>query len=168
MNAYLRIFRYSPNLVSKFIQFFVFSLMGIVFSVLNLSLVIPMLSVLFDQQQVETVPPLPEFSLSVGYLIGLFNHYFLSVIVTHGQLEALLFVCLAIVLSIILANTFRYMERMVASRLKVDVVRNLRMDIYRNMTRLHIGFFSDQRKGDLISRFTNDVAEVENAVMNSL
>lgn len=168
MNAYLRIFRYSPNLVSKFIQFFVFSLMGIVFSVLNLSLVIPMLSVLFDQQQVETVPPLPEFSLSVGYLIGLFNHYFLSVIVTHGRLEALLFVCLAIVLSIILANTFRYMERMVASRLKVDVVRNLRMDIYRNMTRLHIGFFSDQRKGDLISRFTNDVAEVENAVMNSL
>ncbi len=168
MNAYLRIFRYSPNLVSKFIQFFVFSLMGIVFSVLNLSLVIPMLSVLFDQQQVESVPPLPEFSLSVGYLIGLFNHYFLSVIVTHGQLEALLFVCLAIVLSIILANTFRYMERMVASRLKVDVVRNLRMDIYRNMTRLHIGFFSDQRKGDLISRFTNDVAEVENAVMNSL
>ncbi len=76
--------------------------------------------------------------------------------------------CMAIVLSIMLANTFRYMERMVASRLKVDVVRNLRMDIFRNITRLHIGYFSDQRKGDLISRFTNDVAEVENAVMNSL
>src|SRR5690606_27551739 len=168
MNAYLRIFRYSPNLVSKFIQFFVFSLMGIVFSVLNLSLVIPMLSVLFDQQQVESVPPLPEFSLSVDYITGMFNHYFLSIIITYGRLEALLFVCLAIVMSIMLANTFRYMERMVASRLKVDVVRNLRMDIYRNITRLHIGYFNDQRKGDLISRFTNDVAEVENAVMNSL
>ncbi|HEY8510362.1 MAG TPA: ABC transporter ATP-binding protein [Cyclobacteriaceae bacterium] len=168
MNAYLRIFRYSPNLVSKFIQFFVFSLLGIVFSVLNLSLVIPMLSVLFDQHQVETIPPMPEFSFSVDYLTGMFNHYFLSIIFTYGKLEALLFVCLAIVLSIMLANTFRYMERMVASRLKVDVVRNLRMDIYRNITRLHIGYFSDQRKGDLISRFTNDVAEVENAVMNSL
>ncbi|HEX7016564.1 MAG TPA: ABC transporter ATP-binding protein [Cyclobacteriaceae bacterium] len=168
MNAYLRIFRYSPNLVSKFIQFFVFSLLGIVFSVLNLSLVIPMLSVLFNQQQVEEIPAVPEFSLSVGYITGLFNHYFLSIIVIHGQLYALLFVCMAIVLSIMLANTFRYMERMVASRLKVDVVRNLRMDIFRNITRLHIGYFSDQRKGDLISRFTNDVAEVENAVMNSL
>ena len=168
MNAYLRIFRYSPNLVSKFIQFFVFSLLGIVFSVLNLSLVIPMLSVLFNQQQVEDIPAVPEFSLSVDYITGLFNHYFLSIIVIHGQLYALLFVCMAIVLSIMLANTFRYMERMVASRLKVDVVRNLRMDIFRNITRLHIGYFSDQRKGDLISRFTNDVAEVENAVMNSL
>lgn len=168
MNAYLRIFRYSPNLVSKFIQFFVFSLLGIVFSVLNLSLVIPMLSVLFNQQQVEDIPAVPEFSLSVDYITGLFDHYFLSIIVIHGQLYALLFVCMAIVLSIMLANTFRYMERMVASRLKVDVVRNLRMDIFRNITRLHIGYFSDQRKGDLISRFTNDVAEVENAVMNSL
>ncbi|MDV3308686.1 MAG: ABC transporter ATP-binding protein/permease [Cyclobacteriaceae bacterium] len=168
MNAYLRIFRYSPNLVSKFIQFFVFSMLGIIFSVLNLTLVIPMLSVLFDQHAADNVPPLPEFSLSVEYLVGVFDHYFLSIIVTHGQLEALLFVCLAVVASIMLANTFRYMERMVASRLKVDVVRNLRMDIYRNVTRLHIGYFSDQRKGDLISRFTNDVAEVENAVMNSL
>ncbi len=88
MNAYLRIFRYSPNLVSKFIQFFVFSLLGIVFSVLNLSLVIPMLSVLFNQQQVEDIPAVPEFSLSVDYITGLFNHYFLSIIVIHGQLEA--------------------------------------------------------------------------------
>jgi subfamily B ATP-binding cassette protein MsbA len=168
MNAYLRIFRYSPHLVSKFVQFFVFSLLGIVFSVLNLSLVIPMLSVLFDQHQADTAPPMPEFSLSVDYITGMFNHYFLSIIITYGRLEALLFVCLAIVMSIMLANTFRYMERMVASRLKVDVVRNLRMDIYRNITRLHIGYFNDQRKGDLISRFTNDVAEVENAVMNSL
>lgn len=168
MNTYLRILRYSPNLGSKLIQFFVFSILGIVFSVLNLTLVIPMLNVLFDQGAGRTVPPQPEFGLSVEYLTGTFNHYFISIIVEYGKLEALLFVCIAIVISISLANTFRYMERMVASRLKVDVVRNLRMDVFRNITKLHIGYFSEQRKGDLISRFTNDISEVENAVMNSL
>lgn len=168
MNTYLRILRYSPNLGSKLIQFFVFSILGILFSVLNLTLVIPMLNVLFDEEVSRTIPPRPELALSVDYITGMFNHHFISIIVEYGRLEALLFVCIAIVISITVANLFRYMERMVASRLKVDVVRNLRMDVFQNITRLHIGYFSDKRKGDLISRFTNDVSEVENAVMNSL
>ena len=77
-----------------------------------------------------------------------------------------MYVCLSIVGFVFLSNIFRYMERMVASRLKVDVVKNLRDEIFRKVTQLHIGFFSDQRKGDLISRFTNDVGEVENTVVN--
>jgi ATP-binding cassette, subfamily B, bacterial MsbA len=168
MNTYLRILRYSPNLTSKLIQFFVFSMLGIVFSVLNLALVIPMLNVLFDKNVSRSIPPMPEFKISVEYVTGMFKHHFVSIIVEHGRLEALLFVCIAIVVSIFLANVFRYMERMVSARVKVDVVKNMRVDIFRNVTRLHIGYFNDQRKGDLVSRFTNDVAEVENAVMNSL
>lgn len=168
MNTYLRILRHSPNLGSKLIQYFLFSILGILFSVLNLTLVIPMLNVLFNEEVSRTVPPLPEFGLSVDYITGMFNHYFISIIVEYGRLEALLFVCIAVVISITMANLFRYMERMVAARLKVDVVRSLRMEVFRNITRLHIGYFSDQRKGDLISRFTNDVAEVENALLNSL
>jgi len=168
MNTYLRILRYSPNLVPKLFQFFVLSVFEIIFGVLNLALIIPMLNVLFDKDVTRDVPPLPEFRLSLEYITGMFNHYFTTIIVEYGRLEALFFVCIAIVTSIFLANIFRYMERMVAARLKVDVVRNMRMDIFRNVTRLHVGYFSDQRKGDLISRFTNDVSEVENAVMNNL
>jgi len=55
---------------------------------------------------------------------------------------------------------------MVASRVKADVVKNIRVDIFKNVSQLHIGFFNDQRKGDLISRFTNDVSEVENTVVS--
>jgi subfamily B ATP-binding cassette protein MsbA len=65
-----------------------------------------------------------------------------------------------------LSNAFRYLERMVASRVKVDIVKNLRTALFDNVSQLHIGYFSDQRKGDLISRFTNDVGEVENTVVN--
>src|SRR5690606_16485564 len=90
------------------------------------------------------------------------------IIVEQGKLEALLFVCVSIVTMVLIANLFRYLERMSASVIKVDVVRNMRMHVFTNASRLHIGFFNDQRKGDLISRFTNDIAEVENAVVNSL
>jgi subfamily B ATP-binding cassette protein MsbA len=55
---------------------------------------------------------------------------------------------------------------MVASRVKVDVVKNLRTALFKNVSQLHIGYFNDQRRGDLISRFTNDVSEVENTVVN--
>jgi subfamily B ATP-binding cassette protein MsbA len=56
----------------------------------------------------------------------------------------------------------------VATKIRVDLVRNIRLDIFSNVSKLHIGFFNSERKGDLISRFTNDVQEVESAVMNSL
>jgi subfamily B ATP-binding cassette protein MsbA len=77
-------------------------------------------------------------------------------------------VCITIVVFVFLSNIFRYMERMTASRMKVDIVKNMRVQIFDKVSRMHIGFFNDQRKGDLISRFTNDVSEVETAVVNGL
>lgn len=168
MKTYLRILRYSPNLVPKLIQFFIFAVLGIVFGLVNIVLVIPLMKVLFDKDLTQAVPPYPQFEVSAEYATKLFKYYFFGIIQEHGRMDALLFVCIGIVISIFLANIFRYMERMVASRIKVDVVKNMRVHIFENVTRLHIGYFNDQRKGDLISRFTNDVAEVENAVVNSL
>ncbi|NOS54643.1 MAG: ABC transporter ATP-binding protein, partial [Cyclobacteriaceae bacterium] len=82
--------------------------------------------------------------------------------------NSLLFVCGLIVACVILANLFRYLERVMATKIRVDLVKNIRMDIFSKVTQLHIGYFNNERKGDLISRFTNDVNEVEGAVMNSL
>lgn len=170
MKVYLRILRYAPNLVTRMIQFLIYSVLGIIFSVANIALVIPMLNMLFGytQNKAPQVAPMPEFSLSLDFVLGLFDYYFMKVIREHGPMNALLFICVSIIISVVLTNLFRYMERMVASRLKVDIVKNIRMHIFRNVSELHIGYFNNQRKGDLISRFTNDVVEVENAVVNSL
>jgi len=170
MKLYLRIFQYSPNLVLRVVQFFVCSVLGIIFSVVNLTLVIPLLDVMFKQGEAKNMllTPLPEFSFSIEYATNLFQHYFSKIVVENGPERALIFVCISVVLSMFVTNLFRYMERMAASRIKVDVVKNLRMHYFTNVSSLHIGYFSDQRKGDLMSRFTNDVAEVENSVLNSL
>jgi ATP-binding cassette, subfamily B, bacterial MsbA len=170
MKIYLRILHYAPNAVPRLIQFLVYSVLGIVFSVATIPLVIPMLDMMFRYQenQIAALPSMPEFSLSLNYVLDAFNYYLIWIMREYGPVKALMFICAAIITSVILTNLFRYMERMAASRLKVDIVKNVRMHIFNNVSQLHIGYFNDRRKGDLISRFTNDVAEVENAVVSSL
>ncbi len=168
MEVYLRVFRYASRLPSKVAQFFLFSVTGILFSTVNIAMMIPLLDILFNQVGETANLPKPEWSLSINYLLSVFNYYFYRVISEYGKQDALLFVCLMILGSVLLTNIFRYLERMVASRVRVDITKNLRMELFDKVTRLHIGYFSDQRKGDLISRMTNDVSEVEISVVNSM
>ncbi|MBX2962279.1 MAG: ATP-binding cassette domain-containing protein [Cyclobacteriaceae bacterium] len=168
MNTYFRILSYAPGLTPRLIKFFVFSLLGVLFSASYLGLLMPMLEILFDDKSDAIIPPLPDPELSIAFIKEYFRHHFISIVVERGRIDALLFVCVSIVSCVFLSNFFRYAERMTASRLKVDVVKNMRMDIFSSVIRLHIGYFNSNRKGDLISRFTNDIGEVENSVMNSL
>jgi ATP-binding cassette, subfamily B, bacterial MsbA len=169
MKTFFRILSYAQKLNSRLVLFFGFSFLGIIFGAFNIVLVMPMLNTLFNNtEKVKVAPPLPAFELTTDYVVGVFNHYFLNVAVAKGSLNALLFVCGLIVVCVILANIFRYLERVMATKIRVDLVRNIRLDIFKKVTLLHIGYFNNERKGDLISRFTNDVNEVESAVMNSL
>jgi len=169
MNTFFRVLSYANKLNQRLVLFFGFSILGIIFGAFNIVLVMPMLDTLFNQTEKITVAPaLPDFQLSVDFIVGVFNHYFLQIVLNRGALDALLFVCALIVTCVILANVFRYLERVMATKIRVDLVKNIRMDIFSKVTLLHIGYFNNERKGDLISRFTNDVTEVETAVMNSL
>lgn len=164
-----RILSFADRLNLRLPLFFLYSIPGIIFGAFNIVLIIPMLKVLFlRSDEVISVPPFPAWELSSDYVIAVFNHYFYSIINDYGKLNALLFVCGLVVLCVILANLFRYLERVIATKIRVDLVRNMRLGIFRKLSLLDIGFFNNERKGDLISRFTSDVYEVENAVMNSL
>jgi ATP-binding cassette, subfamily B, bacterial MsbA len=169
MKIFFRILSYANRLPRRLAFFFLYSILGIIFGAFNIILVSPMLQVLFDKtKKVLVPPPLPDFSLTTDYIKDAFNHYFLRIVINYGSLNALLFVCALIVTCVVLANLFRYLERVIATKIRVDLVRNMRLDIFKKVSLLHIGYFNNERKGDLISRFTNDVSEVENSVMNSL
>jgi subfamily B ATP-binding cassette protein MsbA len=151
------------------VKFFIFAIFGVLFSAGYLALIMPMLDVLFKRGGVPSIPPAPgAFELSTTFARDFFNYHFIRIIHEYGPSTTLLFICAGIVLLMIIGNTFRYFERITASRIKVDVVKNMRMHIFSNVTNLHIGYFNDQRKGDLMSRFTNDMSEVEGSVSNSL
>ncbi len=168
MNIFFRILSYANRLPRRLSFFFGYSILGIIFGAFNIVLVMPMLNVLFKQKTVTKIPSIPEFEFSTNYVVGLFNHYFGKIVLNYGSVNSLLFVCALILVCVILANIFRYLERVMATKIKVDLVKNMRMEIFKKVTQLHIGYFNNERKGDLISRFTNDVNEVEGAVMNSL
>src|SRR6188768_407885 len=169
MKIYFRILGYASGLNGRMVKFLIYAIFSVIFSASYLALTMPMLKILFDPVISSTIPPAPgAFEFSKDWGQAFFNHHFIRIVHEYGPHTTLLFICIGIVLLMIVGNTLRYYERMTASRIKVDVVKNIRMHIFRNITNLHIGYFNDQRKGDIMSRFTNDVSEVENSVNNAL
>lgn len=169
MKIYIRILGYARGLPRRMTKFFILAVLGVVFSAGYLALIMPMLKVLFNPEENAVVPPVPgKFELSGEFVEAFFNHHFIRLVHEYGASATLSFICLGIVVLMIIGNTLRYFERVTASRIKVDVVKNMRVDLFSRVSNLHIGYFNDQRKGDLMSRFTNDISEVEGSVNNSL
>lgn len=169
MKIYIRILGYARGLSRRMTKFFIFAVFGTLFSASYLALLIPMLNILFYTKLDAVVPPAPTaFELSGEYFKDFFNHHFLRLIQEVGPSQVLLFICMGIIVLMIIGNGLKYFERITASRIKVDVVKNMRVHLFSRVSDLHIGYFNDQRKGDLMSRFTNDMSEVEGSVSNSL
>lgn len=169
MKVFFRVLSYANRLPRRLVFFFAYSTVGVLFTALNITLVKPMLDVLFDKaEKVTAVASKPDFDISTTYLTETFKHYFTKIVIEYGEPASLYFICVLIGLTILIGNTFRYLERVIATKIRADMVKNIRMDFFSKITQMHIGYFNDSRKGDLISRFTNDIAEIENAVMNSL
>jgi subfamily B ATP-binding cassette protein MsbA len=152
-------------------MYLVYTLLAIVFGLLNFTLLKPLFDVIFEQvapESLEKFRQLPSFELSLDYALYLFNHYFLEVRDTYGKFGTLLFVCLIIVGSVFLSNLFTYLSGVVLAKVRAQVIKGMRMDIFEKVSRLHLGYFSNERKGDLLSKMTNDVQEVENTIVQSL
>ena len=148
-------------------QYAIFTILSVTFSVFNLALLVPLLDVLFKQDTKKVFEQPENFEFSTSWLIDQFNYQFSQIIQNYGEKEALIFVCMVVLFSVLMTNVFRYLAAILAARLRLDVVKYLRMDVYNKVSRMHLGFFSSERKGDLISRVTNDVQEVEVSVLNT-
>lgn len=171
MKTYLRILSYARPF-GKFVPTYIFyTLFSIIFGLINFTLLKPLFDVIFEQvdpESLEKFRVLPPFSFSVDYFTGLFNHYFISVRDEYGKMGTLLFVCIIIVISVFLSNLFTYLSGIVLAKVRATVIKGMRMDIFEKVGALHIGYFSNERKGDLMSKMTNDVQEVENTIVQSL
>ena len=91
-----------------------------------------------------------------------------AIIERNGKLSALTFICGFIIVSVFLKNLFLYLSSYILNPLKNSVVNRLRGELYDKILQLPIGYFTEKRKGDLISRITNDISEVENSVVGTL
>ncbi|WP_247236898.1 ABC transporter ATP-binding protein [Telluribacter sp. SYSU D00476] len=170
MKTYWRLLSYARPLRQFIVPFFVTSLLASVFGILNFTLLIPLLNILFNQvsaAEAEQMTRLPEPSASLDYLIDVFNYYFGMIMQQYGRIGALQFVCAIIIASVLMSNVFRYLSARLLESFKVNMVARLRQAVFDNAVDLHLGFFSNERKGNLISRVLTDVQEVENSIANT-
>ena len=172
MKTYLRILSYAYPLGRFLMPFLTTSLLASVFGVLNFTLLIPLLKVLFNQVTGDEITkilnkpaPTPSFDTS---LIDVFQYYFARFFQQYGQIGALQFVCGIIVVSVLLSNLFKYLSVRQLEGFKARMVARLREAVFERAVRLHLGYFSTERKGNLIARIITDVQEVEGSIANTL
>lgn len=171
MKTYLRILSYARPF-GKFVPTYIgYTLLSIVFGLINFTLLKPLFDVIFEQvapESLERFRDLPRFQFTLEYFTGLFNHYFLKIQDGYGKVGTLAFVCIVIVFSVFLSNLFTYLSGVVLAKVRAKVIKGMRTDIFNRVSGLHLGYFSNERKGDLMSKMTNDVQEVENTIVQSL
>ena len=171
MKTFLRLFAFASPVQKFAIPFFFLSALGIIFGLLNFTLLIPVFELLFDQSGTTGARALtsaPSFDYSLSYFKNLFYYYFQSIINTSGKVGALKMVSIAIVVSVVLSNVFKYLSARVIENFRLMIVTRIRSSIFKKLTNIDIQYFSTQRKGDLISRFMTDVVTIQDSIIRSL
>ncbi len=167
LKTYFRLLSHAISIRKYVFPYFGFSLLASLFGILNFTLLIPLLNVLFNQankSSFQIYRTLPDFSFSPSYFSFLFNHFFYGTMEVYGRLGALQYACAAIMVSVIFANIFRYFSQRVLKTVEADMIASLRQAVFHRAIRLDLSYFTEQRKGNLMSRLTTDVQEVENSI----
>ena len=130
-----------------------------------------MLDVIFDKTNIDALSKstvLPEFYLSAEYFKELFNYYMYQIILEYGKFGSLIFVCVVVILSFSIANLFKYLSAIIMAKAKAITIKNMRTDIFESVSNLHVGYFTETKKGDIISRISNDIQQIENSISHNL
>ncbi|MDR0437558.1 MAG: ABC transporter ATP-binding protein/permease [Bacteroidales bacterium] len=169
MKTLFRLLSFAPPLVPITIRYFILIIFGVLFSVLNISLLIPILDILFtDTATAEPITALPAFSLSFEYFKDSFYFYFYKLQDSHGAMGALQFTCAVVLVSVVLANVFKYAAQRTIVSMQSFVIRNLRETLFNKLMQLNVGFFYKTKKRHLLSLASNDMNEIQNVVASSL
>jgi subfamily B ATP-binding cassette protein MsbA len=143
------------------------SVLAIIFGAINFTLLAPLLKILFlDETPQQLAVAAPTFSWSFGYFSDLFNYKFSRIIIEESKMKALYFVCKVLVITVFLSNVFRYLALYIVNKIRLKATTRLQNALFQNVLSLNVGYFSQERKGDLMSRFSNDAREVESSVYN--
>lgn len=150
----------------------VFNVLSAVFSLFSIAMLFPFLQVLFsnDSKKMDEIlkQGAPELQLSSESIVNTINYVLAKVIDSHGQIYALVGICLFIIITIFFKNLFRYLGMFFIAPIRNGVVKDMRNNLFKKILELPLSYYSDERKGAIMSHMTADVREVEWSIMNSL
>lgn len=143
-----------------------FNLLAAIFSVISFTMIIPFLGILFSKQQVIE-NPIP-FRFNATVIQQNFNYFLGKIITEKGQIDALLYIIVIVAVFTLLKNVFFYLGRSYTIHLRTHIVKDIRNTLLNKILDFDLSYFYTQKRGDIISKMTLDVKEIEISIINSL
>ena len=170
MKLYWRLLGFAKPIGRYAVPYFFYTLFYALFNTFNFVMIIPLLRTLFGAgEAVEHITTAPEFRLSVDYLTELLNYWLFSLYgENYGAVNVLVILAVFVTVSAFLSNMFRYLGQRTIENLRINTIRNMRNLVFDNIMGLNLGYFTSARKGDVMSRITNDIQTVRFCIVNTL
>lgn len=165
MKTYFRLLSFAKPIEKFAIPYVICTLITVVFSTLNLALLAPLLHTLFNTGEATVEAIKPE---SYADILAWFNYYASMANEQLGAYGALKYVCIVIVISVFISNLFRYFCQRIMENFRIHTLLKLRRAVFDNVMDLHVGYFTGQRKGDIVSKVASDVQVVQYSVTGTL
>lgn len=167
MKDFYKIIKYIfPYKVQAILNIF-FNVLSTIFSVFSFAIVIPFLGILFKTQALVTEKPALDIT-SVSSLQHNFNYWLSNIIIEHGEIKALISMGVLVIIATFFKTLCFYLANHFMVPLRNGVVKDIRNQLFDKVISLPIGYFSEEKKGNIIARMTNDVQEIEWGIMSSL
>lgn len=166
MKNLLKVLRYAIPYWGFALLNILFNILSVIFSLVSFAAVVPVLNILFKLDKPMEIRP--DFEWNVNAIKDYFYFEIGQLITRYNELTVLAYICGTLVVVYLLKNLFRYMAMFYIAEVRNGVVKDIRNALYHKILILPLSFYSEKKKGDIISRMTTDVQEVEWSVMSSL
>ena len=171
MKEFLRVLRrFVPPYKKYLVLSIIFNILSAVLNIFSFAALIPILQILFQTGDTEAATTLMAWDWGniQAVLMNNLNYYVTQLIASYGQTTTLLFIGLFLALTTAMKTGAYFLSSATIIPIRTGVVRDIRNQLYKKITSLPLGFFSEERKGDIIARMSGDVQEVESSIMSSL
>jgi subfamily B ATP-binding cassette protein MsbA len=166
MKKFIRIVSYIKEYKAYMGLYTLFISLSILFSLFSLSMLMPFMDLIFGSSALtQAIPVTPGASASIKDVVYGFLQ---QSIAQHGKIFALGWICFGIITTVLLKNLFLYLSYYFLAPIRNQVTRKYSKLLYEKILKLPIGYFTEQRKGDILSRSSNDIADLENSVIGAL
>ncbi len=166
MKRYQRIFRYIGHYKGKLFSYVLCTILATIFGVISIAMISPFIALIVkdDGGKSQVSTDMIKSNAAGGYISNFIN----EAIAEHGKIYALGAICILIIIATLLKNFFLYLSNYISAPIRSAITTRFRNDLYEKILVLPVGYFTEQKKGDIISRMTNDVSEIESSVVSTL
>ena len=167
--TYMRLLGFARPIKKYAIPYFFYSLFYALFNSLTFMLIIPILNTMFDANySFEYVEKLPPLELNQDYLATLFNFAYSHIFEQYDRQNVLMLLAIVAICISLMSNLFRYLGAWTMENMRTRTLQRMRNEMFSRVMDMNVGYFSDQRKGDIISKITSDVGVVQFCITNTL